>query len=284
MTNKSNNYHYLLRLYSLVDEYLANTSAKQESLPEMVVSFCIVAEKILKIRLHEKNPVLIYENGKMKECDALIAVVKDCEVEIETIRFAETVKRYSMMFNEELSENEVQVLMDIYQIRNHFIHGYKSDDRILSDKENILKKMGTVWEKVSAQAISIFGKDLIKANKPRRKYSKDELEKILIEEVKKKIQSDKILLMDSFHSHNAYNPLAFHAIPYSSMLNIAVDEKCPRCGFYGFSVGQKEIYGYEILEPAFRSSLYKCSRCNLELTEKEFEIAKRLTVNDVNNY
>lgn len=275
MTRKKENYQYLVRLYSLVDEYLADIPAKQENLPEVVVSFCIVTEKILKIRLHKKNPVLVYENAKIKEDDALVSVIKGRELNIETIKIREIIGRYKLMFDNEFSDDEMQVLIDIYNARNHFMHGYKSDDDILSDRKNIVKKMGTVWEKISAQAISVFGKNLIKAKKPKEKYSKEELEKVLVEQVRKKIESC------NSKYENYLNTLSFaRSRPYLGFSNVA-SETCPRCGEYGFSKDGQSVNGFEFstvsINPFGASSdLYKCNKCNLELTEKEYEIAKKL--------
>lgn len=286
MEEKNNkNFKYLLGLYSLVDDYLANVPTKQENLPDVVVSFCIATEKIFKIKLHKKNPVLVYENCKTKEDDALIAIIKERELDIETIRIRETVSRYNLMFNF-FSEDEIQVLFDIYNIRNHFVHGYKSDDNILLEKENIVKKMGTVWEKISIEAVSIFGKDLIKSNKPKKKYSEEELEKVLIEEVRKKIQSTdeyNVFSVISPRGFNYQNPISserLSVIAPTAYGFMGVGDQCPRCGSYDFSLDSQDfnsvslnsLYNYG---KTF-SDLYKCKKCNLELTKKEYEIAKKL--------
>ena len=284
MNPSEKNYKYLLGLYSLVDEYLADVPTKQENLPDVVVSFCIVTEKIFKIKLHKKNPVLVYENCKIKEDDALIAVIKEKELNIETIRIRETLNRYNLMFNF-FSDDEIQVLIDIYNTRNHFVHGYKPDDEILSEKENIVKKMGTVWEKISIEAVSIFGNDLIKSNKPKKKYSEEELEKVLIEEVKTKIKSNQ-----RAYGLNSFNVAASdYIIPVSdfnqhySPTMAFTTEKCPRCGSYGFSLddANSDIFlpttlRINVYSTRAFSDLYKCKFCNLELTRKEYEIAKKL--------
>lgn len=271
MTDVKQNYQYLFRLYSAVDEYLAHIPAKQKNLPEIIVSFCVVTEKIFKIKLHKENPILVYENIKIKENDALVAVIKEKELDIETIKIREVVSRYKLMFDDEFSDDEMQILIDIYNIRNHFIHGYKSDDEILLDRENIVKKMGTVWEKISAQAISVFGKDLIKAKKPKKKYSEEELEKVLIEEVKKKIEN-----FENDHVYSVSNENFFYSP--SPFIN---NEVCPRCGSYGFSTDNSinsDVYlsTVSFISRNDISDLYKCKRCYLELTRKEYEIAKKI--------
>lgn len=276
MEERKENYRYLLRLYSLVDEYLADTQDKQENLPEVTVAFCIFTEKLFKIRLHEENPVLVYESAKLKEDDALVSIIKEKELSVETIRISETLKRYKLMFQDEFSDGEIQVLVDIYNVRNHFVHGYKSDDEILSDSENIMKKMGTVWEKISTQAVSIFGKDLIKANKPKKKYSEEQLEKVLTEEVKRKIKSTK-----SEYGRFALNNNMYPVPNYMSVFGLT-GEKCPRCDSYEFSLDGPGsnldafvvtgVYG----QPMNFSDLYKCKKCGLELTKKEYAIAKKL--------
>lgn len=272
-TNKQN-YQYLLRLYSFVDEYLADIPAKQENLPDVIVSFCIVTEKLFKIKLHKKNPVLVYENSKIKENDALVFVIKKKESnDMITVGIQKTIDRYKLMFDGEFSDDEMKILEDIYKVRNHFIHGYKSDEDILSDSENIVKKMGTVWEKISAQAVSVFSRKFIKANKPKKKYSEEELEKVLIEEVKKKIESQRNYLDDVFKAqsiHSAYDSLNING------------EKCPRCGTYEFFIdtSNSDIFSatsVNMYNPIRASSdLYKCKKCNLELTRKEYEIAKKI--------
>ncbi len=278
-------YKYLLRLYSQVDDYLADIPNKQENLPEIIVAFCITTEKIFKIKLHSKNPVLVYENSKTKDDDALISIIKEKELNIETIKIRETLSRYNLMFVDEFSDDEIQVLIDIYNIRNHFVHGYKPDNDVLLEKENLVKKMGTVWEKISVQAVSIFGKDLIKSNKPKKKYSEEELEKVLIEEVKKKIQSTEYnpfssVTIRGFNHRNLITSdrLSIHTPNAFSLMGSG--DQCPRCDSFEFyldsqslnAVSLSSLYEYG---KTF-SDLYKFKNCNLELTKKEYEIAKKL--------
>lgn len=283
MDAKKENYNYLLKLYSFVDEYLSNNPIRQENLPEIVVSFCIVTEKIFKIRLHKKNPILVYDNSKIKENDALIAIIKKKELNIETIKIREVLSRYKLMFNNDFSDDEIQVLIDIYNIRNHFVHGYRSDDVILHDEENIVKKMGTVWEKISIQAQSLFGGKLIKLSKPKNKYSSVELEGVLIEEVRKKIKS-----CEKEYNKHPFARFDASSTSHSSYAGLTElnEEKCPRCGSCGFSKYDNEINSFGFahsinLYPIKKLyDLYYCKKCNLELTEKEYEIAKKLKRED----
>jgi hypothetical protein len=268
---KNENYKYLLRLCAIVDEYLADDSPNQDNLPDIVVDFCIVAEKIIKIRLHDKNPVLIFENGPIKDSDRLVAIIKKKEIDVETIKIDNAIGRYGLMFDDGFSESEAMALADIYKARNHFIHDYKSDDFILQNSENIIKKMGTLWEKISAQAIRIFGKELIKANKPQKKYSETELEQVLTEEVKKKIESKKL------NPYDCYG-ITGSVLNEESLFSCFDGEKCPRCGAYGFTIERPKISNDLIFlsrmsDPPF---LYKCKKCQLELTSKEYEIAKKI--------
>jgi transposase-like protein len=93
---------------------------------------------------------------------------------------------------------------------------------------------------------------------------------VIIEEIKKKIGSrnldvTKVLFRypQNTISHNVFD----------------IGEKCPRCGSFGFSLDLKD----RILWPELDNfntansiaNLYKCNSCNLELTEKEYNIAKR---------
>ena len=272
---KKGNYKYLLRLYTIVDGYLAENTADEENLPEVVVAFCTFVEKILKIKLYIKNPVLIFENTRIKDADALVAVVKRTEEDIETIKIEELIHRYRLVFSRQVSEDEALIMRDLYRVRNHFVHDHKPDDNYTSIKEDTTKKMGTVWEKISKIAISILGKEQIKASKPVKKYSKEELENVLIEQVKKKIgQSGGGLT--AFHRLSLGLPVNYQ----TSAGQFSASEKCPRCGELGFARGitgeNQGLVTLSIYSPATQSDLYVCRHCNLELTEKEYEIAKKI--------
>lgn len=276
MKRKNENYEYLLYLYSFVDDHLSKNPTKHENFPNVLVSFCIVTEKIFKIKLHNKNPILAYDVSKIKETDALITVIKEKELDIETINIWESVKRFDLTFEGVFSAGEIQSILDIYYVRNHFVHGFRPDNKFLLDSENLIKKMGTVWEKISTLAVAIFGRDLIKANRPKTKYSEDELEKVLTEEVKKKIISPNTTRTNIFFVY----PPDINKLTVSPF-NVS-GEKCPRCGSYSFSLES-------LINPdSFRatvnlltqhsiSDLYKCTNCHLELTRKEYEIAKKIT-------
>lgn len=283
MSKEKIHHKYLLRLYSKVDDYLTSSQNSNEDLPDIIVSFCVVVEKILKIKLYEKNPVLVFENTKIKENDALIAIITKKEKNIETIKILETIDRFKLLFNDIFSDDELQALIDIYLIRNNFVHGYKSDEFIDFGEEDVIKKLGTIWEKVSIQAILLFGKDSIKMTKPKKKYSEEELEEVLIEEVRKKIQSTgrESLLLASFTSSINVQDITRvnQASVFSSAFSL-IGERCPRCGSSGFSL-DSENSGLVTLSSIYNygrtfSDLYKCKSCGLELTRKEYEIAKKL--------
>jgi len=288
-------YQYLLKLFNLVNEYLSGIKKNEESLSEVIVSFCIVAEKIFKIALYKINPVLVFNNEKLKNESDLISIITNKEENIKTINMSEITSRYKAIFENKLTDDETQVLIDIYNIRNGLVHGYKSDSKIVFDRENIVKKMGTIWEKISMEVISVFGADNIKASKPKKKYTEDELESVLLEEVKKKISRThgyykKILLPPN---PTASNSISFsdQAIDVANSYNESIVKQfgpayggillpsdiCPRCGNYSFS---SENYPVDITTvfnfSKKMASLYKCSICNLELTEKEYEIAKKI--------
>lgn len=273
MRKKISNHKYLLSLYSRVDEFLSDEDVAQHDLPNIIVFFCTVTEKILKIKLYNKNPILVFDGSRVKDDNSISIIALKKEKDIETLRIENIINRFSMVFRNIFTSDELQALRDLYHIRNCFVHGYKTDDKIDFDTEDILKKMGTVWEKITKQAIILFGKDIIKENKPKKKYSEEELEKVLTEEVKKKIQGTK-------YSFGQYPYEYQDLISYSTLIG----ETCPRCGSNSFS---KER-GEDGLEPFMFTGisrlysgdgivdLYKCKKCHLELTQKEYEIAKKI--------
>lgn len=268
MANNTQNYQYLLHLYTVVNAYL-DQPAKQENLPDIIVSFCIVVEKLFKIKLHKESPVLVCDSGALKKDEVIINLIKGIDQNTNTIRIRETIGRYNLMFQGEFTDTEMQSLLGIYDVRNHFVHDYRADDDTLSNKDDLLNIMGTVWERISAIAISIFGQELIKSSIPKKKYSEEELENVLIEEVKKKI---------AYLKKTNGLPLAY-SILNEDFPALFSGEKCPRCGSYGFSVDNTEnssTFTYRYTDGLHSmADLYKCKECHLELTRKEFEIAKK---------
>ncbi len=277
MARKKANYKYLSFLYSRVSDFLSNEDIAQEDLPDAIVSFCIVVEKVLKVKLHKRNPVLIFETSSVKDDDALSAVALKKEKNIETVKIENIIKRFGIVFRRIFTPDELQALRDIYEVRNCFVHGYKADDEIIFDEENVVKKMGTIWEKISKIAVSLFGRENVKDGKPKKKYTQEELEKVLEEEVRKMITPPRDRF--GFGALLTTQPgVSWFEHPYMA------GDKCPRCGSPSFSLGDTgnsltgSPYG-TITKLGFLtdSSLYKCKKCNLELTEKQYEIAKRIS-------
>lgn len=264
---------YLLKSYYIVNEYLSDLQNKNYSLAEVVVYFCTVTEKIFKIKLYAKNPVLVFDFSKLKDNDQLSAISLKKEVNSETIKIRDTINRYNIIFKNKFSDEELQALLDVYNIRNELIHGYKNDEFVLADNENIIKKMGTIWEKISLEIVSFFGQDKIKSSKPKRKYSEEELENVLKEEVGKKIGQNTSV--DSYFLNHTNDVIQLTGLTMYS------DNLCPRCGTYNFSKCESSPeYGFRYrLGYLFNDSvadMYKCKNCNLELTKKEYDIAKKI--------
>lgn len=282
---KKLNYQYLLSLYHRVDAYLNDDSHDKKILPEVIVSFCTVIEKILKIKLHRKNPVLVFENAKIKTDRDLCEIILGKENDVVTAKIGQVLDRFGVVFKDVLSDDEIQALREVYSIRNFFIHGYKPDDETTFDSEDITKKMGTIWGKISTQAVKLFGKEIKKTAEPKKKYSESELEEVLKKEVMEKIKLDRRYATHSLMSYGTGMGIGGGTV-LSGYLG---GEVCPRCGNHSFSFepfsytgsafSPTAAYSAVTIEDAYLgkfSDLYRCSMCNLELTKKEYEIAKEI--------
>jgi hypothetical protein len=230
-----------------VDEFLANENSPKEELPDSVVSFCIIVEKILKIKLHGKNPFLVFEESYIKENSLSIIALRK-EKDIPTAKIQNIIDRFKVVFKTTFTPDELQALRDIYDVRNCFVHGYKSDNKIPFDSEDIVKKMGTIWEKVSKIAISLFGKESIKNARPKKKYTEKELEKALEDEVRKMIQHlpsrstvfspVTSMIRRKFEAIDT-NSLVFPSFNNRTTMGVfgtSTGNKCPRCDSYSFSL------------------------------------------------
>ena len=268
---KKIDHEYLINLYYLVGNYLSSADNDETELPGIVVSFCTVCEKIFKLMLYRENPVLIFDNSKIKDDDSLVSITKKMNTKIETIKMRDVVNRFKLFFEEKFSEDEIQSILSLYNVRNELIHGYVIDKEILSNVDDIIKKMGTVWGKISEEVISLFGKNEIKFSRPKKRYTESELETVLIEEVRKKIKNE---------NENPFSStLRFVSAPEFSdnLLSPYSEKRCPRCGSYSFVLKKSNNAPYEGLSLySGIANLYLCNECNLELTQKEYEIAKNI--------
>ena len=286
MSKQKESHKYLITLYARVDEYLGDDNADPDQLPDIVVSFCIVIERLLKIKLYKKNPVLAFEISKMKEDSALSAIVLKKDSDIETIQIRQVLERIKIVFKRAFTEDELLALVDLYSVRNDFIHSYKADSKIALNYEDVIKKMGTVWEKMGPIATALLGKGAIKRSKPKKKYSEEELEQVLIDEVKEKIKSQRVFGRTFLNDTTYETAISRVDAGWGGAWGLV--EKCPRCSSYGFSFerSKRDLFSTsayrafnQVLEEGsdqLFSGLYKCTQCHLELTAKEYEIAKRL--------
>ena len=70
---KKEEYNYLFYLYNRINDFLSDEKWKDHELGDIIVSFCTVFEKILKIKLYKKNPMLVYDSRKLKDNNEISA-------------------------------------------------------------------------------------------------------------------------------------------------------------------------------------------------------------------
>ena len=103
----------------------------------------------------------------------------------------------------------------------------------------------------------------------------------MIEEVKTKIKPTKNAF-GPFSIATALDEYPTQMYSRASVLGYS-SEECPRCGSYGFSLDDSNLDVFSVTAVTSSiystnrtSNLYKCRKCGLELTKKEYEIAKKL--------
>ena len=138
----SNKHFYLLKLYGDINQEIESGDFDLERLPSIVVNFCIVIEKILKIKLYNKSPFFVYDHSRFKDDDQISMVALGEKLNIETIRIESVLKRFSIVFSDTFSTEEIQALNDLYRLRNHFIHSHMDDTYIEYEEDDVIKKMG----------------------------------------------------------------------------------------------------------------------------------------------
>lgn len=271
MANNIGKYPYLAHLYLRVNEYLADgKQAELATLADAVVSFCIVLERLLKIRLYNQNPILLFHSSQLKADGAILAIVMEKEVSIETICITDVIERFNTIFPSVFTEYELQALQDIFNSRNHLVHSYKGDSNVLEDGD-LLAKMGTIWDKISAITVDVFGSSPLKRSKPRKKYSETELKEILIKELREKIKNHPQTYDGPGFSYDV------ESYAYEAPNIWRSEMKCPRCRSLSL-IREHGPSTYDFIrELAFipgtqPEGIYKCGSCHLELTKREYEL------------
>lgn len=273
---------YLRAICGEVNSFLANPKTDEEKLPHIIVSFCVATEKILKIKLHEKNPVLIFRLEDLKRDNFLLEVVLAKEGNLQTEKITTIINRFRAIFPKLLSEEEAAALRHIYNLRNCFVHSHTHDQSVKINSEDIVKKMGAVWERIRAIGVGIFHQGWFDGRGPVKKYSEEELENALESEVAQ-------LISPTFDTR-------IRGILDNSLLGASsgslyprFGRTCPRCGSRGFSQDRESgflsslandspvsVSYYDGHMNSVSSNLFRCGVCHLELTERQYEIAKKI--------
>lgn len=272
MPKKKENYSYVKSLFIKVNNFLDSDEKNLSELPDIIVSFCIMIEKTVKITLYSKNPLLIFEHAHIRDCNTIsvIALKKD-HGDIPTIKMDMALDRFFIVFKNKLSQDKIEVLKGLYKIRNEFVHGYKQDNQVCLDSDDIIKKMGFLWLDISKICTKVLKLNQADIKKPILKYTQDELDKVLEDEVQLMIspRKEKSILNSLYEKSLSYDKL----IPISSSASFGIYNRvCPRCK-------QRTLnHSGNSLSLLSEPGLYKCKECDLELTEKQYEIATRLNL------
>lgn len=292
MARKTKEYDYLLQLYSRVNKYLSDNRPKPEELEEVIVSFCVVVERVLKMKLHAKNPILIFDVSRLKDDETISALALRTDTTIETINIQSTLNRFKILFKKTFSEEEIISIKETYKVRNSLVHSYLSEEKVITDKEDLIKRMSFIWPKISKLTKSVLGKERILSSKPKKSYTELEFKKAIVDELMKKIKQPVrssyslgvgTTFSDGFSVANGLTT------PYPSS-----GTECPRCSSMQFSINNEPFHasGFgiggsaNIFEPILYASsgygfggstvqIYKCKNCNLELTQNEYELVKK---------
>ncbi|MEI6352906.1 MAG: hypothetical protein WCO35_03150 [Candidatus Nomurabacteria bacterium] len=273
-------YAYISKLYSEIKNTLKskNNINLVEKL-SLVVNFCVLLEKLIKLRLSVENKLLVYY-GKSFNDDFIFGILKDkippTSFEAKTKTFNEANNLFNKLFDV-FSENEILLLDNIYNIRNAIVHSYFQDNKILDSEENIIKDISTILDKVNSLLEEMFGKEAIASIKigGEEKYSKEELEEVLREQVRKKILYGRNKRTNYFFDKLSMIKTEEYSFPNNGL-------SCPACGNYSLEGKDIENNFYPIAVSVFNykdKDIYICSKCGLQLTKREYEIAKEIKFN-----
>lgn len=267
---KIKDYDFLISSYRRVDTYLKGDQ-DLAVFSEVIVSFCVCVEKIIKIILHKKNPALVFDANKITD-STILAIILKKEESINTSHMFEVINRFNKVKKTIFTDGEVGALQDIYKARSHFMHSYKKDLHTSSEKEDLIKKMGSLWGKISDLIVKEFGKDNLKKHAPAKKYTESELKNIFKEEVRELI---------NYRSYRSTPTSLIETTLTTPLSPLGLGfVMCPRCQKNTLSKNEESFIGvYEklnTLDYIESGNLYKCKNCNLELTENQYKIAKEI--------
>jgi len=242
------------------------------------VDFVFVLEHILKKLLFKKNKLLIYSFNL--DIDKVNAVLKDKPHTFFTIQISESLPRFVKIFpRSKLCKHEASIGI-IISNRNQLEHGI--DLKNMQTKEQLAAVLSNVFPAFLIEAKKVLGALPSAKTKPEKSYSEKDIQNIYDDIVLSKINNYNENPFPTFALHNNTVDLNAANDVFASKFNInsglynLLSEQCPRCFGYYFSKKQKD-YGF-ILNISHQNDadLYVCSKCNLELTQLEYDAAQRL--------
>jgi hypothetical protein len=196
------------------------------------------------------------------------------ETSIETINVHSALTRFGIVFEGFFSGEEVIGIKDIYNIRNIFVHSYLSEEKILADSDELVKKMSFIWQKISKLSKSVLGTKRISVIVPLKTYTELQFNQAIVDELLKKLKQKTN--SDSFVTYDVTT------FPTNFLFNSIGNENCPRCGYstfknidgYGSGLIRSDIWGV-VQDQYTNSDIYRCTHCNLELTSVEYDLYKK---------
>ncbi|MDB5188239.1 MAG: hypothetical protein JWO50_759 [Candidatus Kaiserbacteria bacterium] len=249
----------VLRIRKVIDK----NKAESFEVYELVLDVVYLIEQVLKIKLVEKNPLLIYD--KIPSGNDLVNAVEGKAAENEnTVLVGKALLLYRMFNSDsEIAKTQLKVFEVLFLYRNELYHNVLPFTSV--KPITLIKLSREAFNALLPELNTILGK-VEKLKSTDDGISKDEVVALFRESVKRKISIGKFV------------PYRFGAFsmfePQDDFIYAFGNNKCPRCGSY--TLKEESAVTAWRWQEGIVSPYFACSKCHLELTPEEYEEAKKI--------
>lgn len=256
-----------------VREILNKQNSSEGEVFSVVIDMVFIVEQIVKIKLSEKNFLLIYK--KLPENSVIKPIINyEAIKDQKTLTANEALNLFKIFFPRSLITKNSQSLELLIEYRNELYHHIVPFKAI--EKEKMIQLARTVYSTITDILKKYIG-PLPDKQDIKSTLTQEEIFELFKDSVQRKIRLTRLDSQSlNMRSDAGFGKLSIYKSPLMEVVAPRNyfghgDNVCPRCGNYSFKEVTPNPYLAGNYEPYF-----ECSICHLELTPEEYKIAKKI--------
>ncbi|MDD2657644.1 MAG: hypothetical protein PHD04_03240 [Candidatus Pacebacteria bacterium] len=248
-----------------IQNILNATDPSAEDVYSTVLDLVFLLEQIIKIRIGQKNLLLIYK--EMPKNQNIKKILNHEAVEgVHTLQISAALELFKILYPKSQITKGSSTAGVLIESRNELYHHvvpYKKYPR-----ETLLKLSHDLYSIQLSDLKSIIG-EIPPIKNGSEKISREEVANLFKDLVRQKMSLGEYLPYGL-----GYSALS---VMSPSVVGTWGTEKCPRCGMFTFSEKSPPLFRISYQIPGkIDIAYYQCTNCHLELTPEEYSVAKEI--------